>query len=315
MTACFVLALLVLPASCADDPPITLYQNVSNVYGRAFVNQSRGVVMYLGRFDTPKDCEEACFKYKGADGSICNSFSHHAANFPQADYKGACYAITDHSWSPVYNSALLVSGKIDWPKPKCGDGSSPGCEWEFDPVCLTTAGATVGNGSMTTDEALAACAKQSDCVGVTVKSKVANSTIAIPTFLTNKTDEVHGGGTGCWSYRKHYALAVDPYRTSFHFQPSAQWMNGSKFEHPEEFGAPICLLWFYFMCRSQRPHDLRRPLPPLLSVESLRQRGLRRHALGARRFQRYVLPVSRFVTDKSIFPRRYARLEAAPHRT
>jgi hypothetical protein len=226
------IVLCVLSTGCdatQDTPPVVLYQNVSNVYGRAFVNVSKGVVMYLGRFDTPAKCEAACLKFKGADGSVCNSFSHHAANFPQPDYKGACYAITDHSWSPVYNSALLTSGKVGWPNPKCG-GSSPGCEWEMDPVELATYSPThttniIAKGSMTTDEALAACAQRSDCLGVTAQSKVANSTVAIPTLLMNTTDEVHGGGSGSWSYRKSYPLAADPYRTGFHFQPTGQWMN------------------------------------------------------------------------------------------
>ena len=37
---------------------------------------------------------------------------------------------------------------------------------------------------------------------------------------------ISGRAGACWAYRRHFNTSEsDPYRTSFHWQPSANWMN------------------------------------------------------------------------------------------
>ena len=100
--------------TAAAAPAYTLYPNTSNVFGRAFVNKSSGVVRYLGRFQTNDDCLHACLNFVDPkDGALCNSFTFHHADFPSPDFAGACYAIADHSWLPVVDpQAPISSGQV-----------------------------------------------------------------------------------------------------------------------------------------------------------------------------------------------------------
>ena len=126
-------------ASNDNSPTVELFENTSNVYARAQVNVSSGVVRYLGRFTDTAGCEAACLNFVDDDGAVCHSFSFHHANFPQPDFAGACYAVADHSWSPVTPSALITSGRVSGSGPEpapCGGTAFGSCRWVADPVCL-----------------------------------------------------------------------------------------------------------------------------------------------------------------------------------
>lgn len=85
------------------SPPLLPF---SQVYGRAQVNRSAGVVRYLGRHPSVDDCIQACIRYKDpSDGAVCNSFSYHEMNFPSSDFKGAC---TPPSHRHFVNSRPLI---------------------------------------------------------------------------------------------------------------------------------------------------------------------------------------------------------------
>ena len=68
-----------------------------------------------------------------------------------------------------------------------------------------------------------ACEKLDGCMGFSFTGLLNATEIMVS--LLNSTATVKGGGTGCWTYRKFYSLAADPYRTGFHFQPVSAWMN------------------------------------------------------------------------------------------
>ena len=207
---------------------VQLFDSTSNVYARAFPNVSRGVVRYLGRFNTTNSCEAACLGFMGADGASCHSFTHHHADFPSADFAGACYAVADHSWTPVAPSPKITSGLVSGgaPAPACGGSSNfNGCTWQADPVCLAGGSDAMPRATMTIAQATATCADASACVGISF-SGLLNATGPLSVSFKAKTDAVKGGGDGCWTLRKSYALEDDPYRPGFHFLPPANWMNG-----------------------------------------------------------------------------------------
>eukprot|EP00966_Prymnesium_polylepis_P281953 6515347-Prymnesium_polylepis.1 len=206
-------------------PAVTLYNSTSNVYGRAYVGRDAGVVRFLGIQASTAECEAACLGYSGADGALCHSFSYHGPDFPTKSYAGACFAVADHSWDPVAPSDRITSGRVAWPSAPCGGGAPAGCEWQADPVCLSAGGDIFPTPqSLTPSEALARCAALDSCVGYTFTG-LPNSTAPVAVSFKNRTSEVKGGGSNCWSYRKYFPLSADPYRTALHFQPSANWMN------------------------------------------------------------------------------------------
>lgn len=226
------LALLVglsLPAAALGaPPPYQLYPNTSNVYGRAQVNRSAGVVRYIGRLGSTEACLAACLSFEDpADGAQCNSFSYHHADYPSADFAGACYAVADHSWLPVVDNdptAPISSGRLAWPNQPCGDQAAPGCAWLADPVCLTPGNQLGPTTTLTTAEAERRCAGDGACVGWSYSGQ-RNQTGPVAVSFKNSSDEVKNGGIGCWSLRKLFEGAGDGYRTGFHFQPTANWMS------------------------------------------------------------------------------------------
>ena len=52
-----------------------------------------------------------------------------------------------------------------------------------------------------------------------------NQTGALMVTFKNTTDEVRGGGSNCWAFRKYFPTGADAYRTGYHFQPPKNWMN------------------------------------------------------------------------------------------
>ena len=153
--------LLVVTLSAAAPlatPPSTIFPYTSNVFGRAQVNRSAGMVRYIGRHATEQQCLQACIGFTDpADGAICNSFTFHHLDYPSPDFAGACYAIADHSWVPVVDQkASISSGQITWPDTPCGASAATGCQWQPDPVCLS--GTNIGPpSSMTPADAASAC--------------------------------------------------------------------------------------------------------------------------------------------------------------
>ena len=109
----------------------------------------------------------------------------------------------------------------------CGAGAASGCLWQVDPICLASGGdMTLQPVQLTVAQAIAGCGSATfrECVGFTF-SGAANTTGPVDVRFRNRTDAVRGGGNGCWSWRKYFPIDADPYRTSFHFQPSQSWMN------------------------------------------------------------------------------------------
>ena len=209
-------------------PPVTLFDSTSNVYGRAQPSKDAGVVRFLGKFNATVDCQHACIKYRAdSDGAICHSFTFHHADFPQSAFAGACFAIADHTWQPVTPSEKITSGRVAWPMDSCGDGAPRGCFWQVDPVCQASGGdLTPQPVKLTVAQAISRCGSAAlpDCVGLTFVG-LANTSNPVSVRFRNHTDTVHGGGSGCWSWRKYFPLDSDPYRSAYHFQPSQSWMN------------------------------------------------------------------------------------------
>jgi len=224
-----------LPTSA---PSVQLFNSTSNVYGRAHINVSTGVVRYLGRFDVTAECETACLGYVGPDGANCNSFTHHHADFPQPDFAGACYAVADHSWTPVSPADKITSGLLSGgaAQPACGGGAFGGCTWQADPVCLTGADA-MPPATMTIAAATAACAGSSACVGIAV-SGLLNATAPLAVSFKATTVAKKNGNDGCWALRKSVDLEHDPYRPGFHFLPPANWMNDPSEYLPRALAPP-----------------------------------------------------------------------------
>jgi len=215
-------------SALSSSPPVKLYPNTSNVYGRGQVNRSAGVVRYIGRVSTSTECLDACLAFSDpVDGASCNSFTYHHTDYPSPDFAGACYAIADHSWLPVVDNdpkAPITSGKVAWPNSPCGAGSASGCGWLADPVCLPSTNSLGAPTSMTESEAAATCASSEECVGFTFQGP-RNASGPVMVTLKNSTAEVKNGGSGCWALRKYFPTGADAYRTGFHFQPPANWMN------------------------------------------------------------------------------------------
>jgi hypothetical protein len=209
-----------------SPPAVTLFESTPNVFARAFPSRDVGVVRFLGTFNTTADCSQACVGYTSdVDGAICHSFSFHHADFPSAQFAGACFAVADHSWQPNSPADKITSGRVAWPMEGCGDGAVHGCLWQTDPVCLNAGGdLTPQPVQLTLSEAVARCGSTAECVGFTF-SGLANASGPVSVRLRDQTDEVHGGGSGCWSWRKFFKIADDPYCTAYHFQPSQSWMN------------------------------------------------------------------------------------------
>ena len=135
----FLTLLVVLPAS--SPPTVTIFDSTSNVYGRAYPAKDSGVVRFLGTFNTTAGCQHACVGYHAAkDGAVCHSFTFHHADFPQAAFAGACFAIADHSWQPNSPADKITSGRVAWPMDGCGAGAASGCLWQVDPICLASGG-------------------------------------------------------------------------------------------------------------------------------------------------------------------------------
>lgn len=66
----------------------------------------------------------------------------------------------------------------------------------------------------------------SECVGWGYSIQTFNKTDQrVTVAFKNTTDEVRGGGSGCWAFRKYFPTGADTYRTGFHFQPPQNWMN------------------------------------------------------------------------------------------
>jgi hypothetical protein len=120
-------------------------------------------------------------------------------------------------------SAKINSGRVSWPRVPCTGDGEDGCEWQRDPVCLVSGGDLFPQPlRLTPAAAQQRCAAEPSCVGFTYDG-LGNVTGTVPVMFKTRTDEVKGGGSGCWSSRKYYPLAHDPFRTSFHFQPSSRW--------------------------------------------------------------------------------------------
>ena len=202
-----------------------MYPNTSNVFGRAHAGQDVGVVRSLGTFNTTAACKAACLAYAGKDGASCNSFSFHDPTF-RAPFNGACFAVADHSWIPTTSdsSPSITSGRVAWPRAPCGYTAAPGCEWQLDPVCLAGGSALSAPVPLTLTAAATQCAADGGCMGFTYEGARAAAALVNVTFRNSSGGEVAGGG-GCWAWRKYFPLENDPYRTTYHFQPSASWMN------------------------------------------------------------------------------------------
>ena len=202
-----------------------MYPNTSNVFGRAHAGQDVGVVRSLGTFNTTAACKAACLAYAGKDGASCNSFSFHDPTF-RAPFNGACFAVADHSWIPTTSDSgpSITSGRVAWPRAPCGYTAAPGCEWQLDPVCLAGGSALSAPVPLTLAAAATQCAADGGGMGFTYEGARAAAALVNVTFRNSSGGEFAGGG-GCWAWRKYFPLENDPYRTTYHFQPSASWMN------------------------------------------------------------------------------------------
>ena len=139
----------------------------------------------------------------------------------------------------------VTSGRIDRQMPPCLGGAPDGCGWSVDPVCLgltgehhcgrlgapsCVSGALEPPAMMTVKQASTKCAGMSECLGFTYSAHgESNSepTGTVNVTLVNITTTLPStaNATSCWTQRKFYGRAVDPYRTAFHFQPPFGWMN------------------------------------------------------------------------------------------
>ena len=203
-----------------------LHPGLNNVYGRAKFKKDSGVTRFLGVFQETKDCAAACIGFLVA-GQRCYSFTHHLQEMP-TDWRGLCYGVVDHSWKPApdgSNPPIITSGRVAWHEETCGAGALQGCTWQLDPWCLNSKYAEKW---LTTDEAAAACASDSKCVGFTLAASgpTANVSFSATPLMHDFHSTTDGSPGGCWARRRHFAFATDPYRTGFHYQPSVgSWMN------------------------------------------------------------------------------------------
>ena len=85
---------------------------------------------------------------------------------------------------------------------------------------------------MTVKQASTKCAGMSECLGFTYSAHGESNSDSEPTGTVNvtlvnitTTLPSTANATSCWTQRKFYGRAVDPYRTAFHFQPPFGWMN------------------------------------------------------------------------------------------
>ena len=211
-------------STSAVPPPPAIFPGLNNVYGKAKFKQDSGVVKYLGQFNATNECVAACLAFD-RDGDTCFSFTHHLLTMP-TNWKGLCFAITDHTWAPVPDTStppVIASGRVSWPEDPCGPDAPAGCTWQVDPWCLQ-AQHKYGEVTATTVDAAAACSSDANCAGFSLIGP--NSSSATHKVVHSLFNSTAGGPGGCWSHRRHFALKSDPYRTAFHFQPKGGfWMN------------------------------------------------------------------------------------------
>jgi hypothetical protein len=224
------MALLAVATMVVATPQVDTFPGANNVYGHATYKADNPPTRYLGQFNETNDCISACLKYADAPkkpGETCNSFTHHLKNFP-SNWAGLCFGIVDHSWAPPQDYTeppIIVSGRVKWTEEPCGGSPATprGCSWQVDPWCLA-AGGLYAQHTMDTKSALAACAADAQCRGVSLADSGSGPSSDTPVehSFYNSTG---GGYGGCWAYRRHFELATDPFRTKFHYQPTANWMN------------------------------------------------------------------------------------------
>lgn len=115
--------LLLLHAAVSAESPapnVTLFPGVNNVDGRAAYRADKGVVVFLGSFETLQACETACLSFRRGS-NLCRSFAWHQADMvdpnPQS-FRTLCYGVTDTSFRqrPETN---VTSGIVHWPPPRC----------------------------------------------------------------------------------------------------------------------------------------------------------------------------------------------------
>ena len=185
----FLTLLVVLPAS--SPPTVTIFDSTSNVYGRAYPAKDSGVVRFLGTFNTTAGCQHACVGYHAAkDGAVCHSFTFHHADFPQAAFAGACFAIADHSWQPNSPADKITSGRVAWPMDGCGAGVASGCLWQVDPICLASGGdMTLQPVQLTVAQAIAGCGSATfrECVGFTFSGAANTTGLSTCAYATERT--------------------------------------------------------------------------------------------------------------------------------
>lgn len=267
--------------------------------------------IFVGTFNDTRDCIAATLAWGYPTGDRLYSFTHHLPNFP-GDFATKCFGLSDHTWKPVPDDSqppIITSGRILYPEPACGGDSAPGCTWRLDPHCLNDQW-LLYKATLSTADAAKRCAADRACVAFSLPNSSAVANASIPDGQTaehsfyNQTD---GNVGGCFAYRRHFAVGADAaLRTTFHFQPAKNWMNDVR--HGLSI-SPRCVgLWLVsissalaltptsgvcpgaasdvwclrLVLAAQRPHVRQRPLPPLLSVQPVRSRGLCAHSLGAR---------------------------------
>ena len=193
----------------STSPNVTLFYSTSNVHGRAYPTRDRGVVRFLGTFNTIARCQHACVKYQSAkDGAVCHSFTFHHADLPHSVFAGTCFAIADHSWQPKSRVNNITSGRVAWPMDGCGAGAASGCLWQVDPVCLASGGElTPKPVKLTVAQAIARCGSADfrECVSFTFTG-LANTSGPVQVRFRNHTNAVRSGGSGCWSWRKYFPI-------------------------------------------------------------------------------------------------------------
>ena len=209
-------------------PPV-LHPGLNNVFGKAKFKVDSGVTRYLGEFNVTSDCVSACLSFS-KDGQQCFSFTHHLPNMP-TNWAGLCYGIVDHSWKPMPDNSdppVITSAKILWPQEDCGAGAPTGCTWQVDPWCLSPQN-KYDERTLTTAAAAAACAADPRCLGFSLDASgpaTSNSSSSGTPVAHSFFNGTTGGPGGCWARRRHFALAADPYRTGYHYQPGkGHWMN------------------------------------------------------------------------------------------
>ena len=82
--------LLLLHAAVSAESPapnVTLFPGVNNVDGRAAYRADKGVVVFLGSFETLQACETACLSFRRGS-NLCRSFAWHQVQLVRARRQG-----------------------------------------------------------------------------------------------------------------------------------------------------------------------------------------------------------------------------------